>query len=154
MRAAATRPTQPSKLGFEVGGASFLVSLRQVSEVVTLPAIVPVPLTQPWFLGVANVRGNLYCIVDLCAFQGGEPVAAGPDRRVILLSDKLVQGAGLLVSRMLGLRNPESLVAEGRPRDACPWMGELFRDAAGTKWQEIDLALLANDRRFLEVGIR
>jgi len=152
LRTAATRATLSSKLGFEVARANWFVSLHQVSEVIPLPTLVPVPITQPWFRGVANVRGNLYSIVDFSAFQGGEPAAVGTERRVILVSDKLVGGAGILVSRMLGLRNPEHFIAGERPPDAPAWLGAVFRDAAGATWHELDLARLAKERRFLEVG--
>jgi len=152
LRTAATRAALSSKLGFQVGGVSWFVSLHQVSEVIPLPTIVEVPLTQPWFRGVANVRGNLYSVVDFSAFQGGDPTPAGTERRVILVSDKLVAGAGLLVSRMLGLRNPEHFTAAERPPDAPAWIGAVFKDASGATWQELDLARLAKESRFLEVG--
>jgi twitching motility protein PilI len=71
---------------------------------------------------------------------------------VILVSDKLVAGAGLLVSRMLGLRNPEHFTPAERPLDAPAWLGAVFHDAAGATWHELDLARLAQERRFLEVG--
>ncbi len=152
LRTAATRAALSSKLGFQVGGANWFVALHQVSEVIPMPAFIPVPLTQPWFRGVANVRGSLYSIVDFSAFQGGDPASGGTERRVILVSDKLVGGAGLLVSRMLGLRNPENFTAAERPADAPPWLGAVVRDASGTTWHELDLARLAKERRFLEVG--
>ena len=152
LRTAATRAALSSKLGFQVAGVNWFVALQQVSEVIPMPALVPVPLTQPWFRGVANVRGNLYSIVDFSAFQDGAPAPAGTERRVILISDKLVGGAGLLVSRMLGLRNPEHFTAAERPADAPPWLGAVFRDASGATWHELDLVRLAKERRFLEVG--
>ena len=152
LRTAATRAALSSKLGFQVGGANWFVALHQVSEVIPTPPIIPVPLTQPWFRGVANVRGSLYSIVDFSAFQGGDPASGGTDRRVILVSDKLVGGAGLLVSRMLGLRNPENFTAAERPADGPPWLGAVVKDASGTTWHELDLAHLAKERRFLEVG--
>ena len=152
LRTAATRAALSSKLGFQVGGANWFVALHQVSEVIPMPAFIPVPLTQPWFRGVANVRGSLYSIVDFSAFQGGDPASGGTERRVILVSDKLVGGAGLLVSRMLGLRNPENFTAADRPADAPPWLGAVVRDASGTTGHELDLARLAKERRFLEVG--
>ncbi len=152
LRTAATRAALSSKLGFQVGGANWFVALHQVSEVIPMPAFIPVPLTQPWFRGVANVRGSLYSIVDFSAFQGGDPASGGTERRVILVSDKLVGGAGLLVSRMLGLRNPENFTAAEWPADAPPWLGAVVRDASGTTWYELDLARLAKERRFLEVG--
>ena len=37
---------------------------------IPVPPITPVPLTRPWFRGVANVRGNLYSVVDFAAFVG------------------------------------------------------------------------------------
>ena len=111
------------------------------------------PLTQPWFRGVANVRGNLYSMVDFAAFQGGEPIGPGMERRVILVSDRLVGGAGLLVSRMLGLRNPEQFNTLPRPADAPAVAGSgVYSDAGGTRWLELDLPALVRARRFLEVG--
>ena len=153
LRTASSRAALSSKLGFQVGGRNWFVALHQVSEVVPVPPSVGVPLTQPWFRGIANVRGNLYSIVDFSSFQGGEVTAGGLERRVILVSDKLVGGAGLLVSRMLGLRSPEAFTPGTKPADAPPWLGAVYNDATGAEWRELDLPVLAKDRRFLEVGI-
>ncbi len=150
--AATSRTALSSKLGFQVGADNWFVALHQVSEVIPVPPSVPVPLTHSWFRGVANVRGNLYSIVDFSAFQGGEPIASGIERRVILVSDRLVGGAGLLVSRMLGLRNPEQFNVAPRPAGAAPWVGGTFTDAGGTRWLELDLPALVREQRFLEVG--
>jgi twitching motility protein PilI len=152
LRNAGTRTAVASKLGFQVGGDNWFVALHQVSEVIPLPQTVPVPLTHSWFRGVANVRGNLYSMVDFAAFQGAEAISPGVERRVILISDRLVGGAGLLVSRMLGLRNPEQFSAAERPHDAAPWVGGTFTDAGGTRWLELDLPALVREQRFLEVG--
>jgi len=150
--AAASRTAISSKLGFQVGGENWFVALHQVSEVIPVPSSVPVPLTHSWFRGVANVRGNLYSIIDFSAFQGGDPTASSMERRVILVSDRLVAGAGLLVSRMLGLRNPEQFNVAPRPPAAAPWVGGVFTDAGGTRWLELDLPALVREQRFLEVG--
>jgi twitching motility protein PilI len=152
IRTASTRAALSSKLGFQVGGGNWFVALHQVNEVIPVPAMVPVPLTHSWFRGVANVRGNLYSLVDFSAFQGGDAIAPGTERRVILISDRLVGGAGLVVSRMLGLRNPEQFAAEPRPADAAPWVGGAYTDAGGTRWLELDLPALVREQRFLEVG--
>jgi len=152
LRTAATRTAVSSRLGFQVGGDNWFVALNQVNEVIPVPAMQPVPRTQPWFRGVANVRGNLYSMVDFAAFQGAEPIAAGMERRVILISDRLVAGCGLVVSRMLGLRNPEQFTPATRPADAAPWVSGIFSDAGGTRWLELDLPALVREQRFLEVG--
>jgi twitching motility protein PilI len=152
LRTASTRAAVSSRLGFQVGADNWFVALHHVSEVIPMPAAVPVPLTQPWFRGVANVRGNLYSIIDLAAFQGGEAAGAGVERRVILVSDRLIAGAGLLVSRMLGLRNPEQFAPAERPAGAVPWLAGVYTAAGGTHWHELDLPALVKQERFVEVG--
>ncbi len=150
--AATSRTALASKLGFQVGNESWFVALHQVSEVIPVPPSVAVPLTHSWFRGVANVRGNLYGIIDFSAFQGGDPTSSGTERRVILISDRIVGGAGLLVSRMLGLRNPEQFNVVPRQPGASPWVGGVYGDAGGTGWMELDVPALAREKRFLEVG--
>ena len=152
LRTAATRTALSSKLGFQVGGDNWFVALHQVNEVIPVPPTVVVPLTHTWFRGVANIRGNLYGMLDFSAFQGGEAISSGMERRVILVSDRLVGGSGLLVSRMLGLRNPEQFTAAPRPTDAPAWVGGVFTDAGGSRWLELDLSALVREPRFLEVG--
>jgi twitching motility protein PilI len=152
LRTASTRAALASKLGFQVGSENWFVALHQVSEVIPVPSMVPVPRTQSWFRGVANVRGTLCSIVDFSAFQGRDPIAPGMERRVILVSERLVSGAGLLVSRMLGLRNPDQFNAAARPEGAPPWVAAAYHDAGGTRWLELDLPALAREQRFLEVG--
>ena len=152
LRTASTRTALSSKLGFQVGADNWFVALHQVSEVIPVPATVGVPLTHSWFRGVANVRGNLYGILDFAAFQGADAIAPGMERRVILVSDRIVAGSGLLVSRMLGLRNPEQFNAASRPANAPAWVAAAYSDAGGTRWLELDLPALAREQRFLEVG--
>jgi twitching motility protein PilI len=152
IRTASSRAALSSKLGFQVGADNWFVALHQVNEVIPMPATVTVPLTHSWFRGVANVRGNLYGMLDFSAFQGKEAITPGMERRVILISDRLVGGAGLMVSRMLGLRNPEQFAPVPRAADAPPWLGGVFSDAGGTRWMELDLPALVREQRFLEVG--
>ena len=152
LRVAATRAALSSKLGFQVGAENWFVALNQVSEVIPVPPMVAVPLTDKWFRGVANVRGNLYGIIDFAAFQRGEATGSAMERRVILVSDRLIGGAGLLVTRMLGLRNPDQFTPAPRPSNAPPWMGSVHADAGGTRWLELDLPALVREQRFLEVG--
>jgi len=152
LRTASTRTAVASRLGFQVGGENWFVALHQVSEVIPVPPMVPVPRTHSWFRGVSNVRGNLYSIVDFAAYQGRDPIASGMERRVILVSERLVAGAGLMVSRMLGLRAPEQFNAAAKPAGAPPWVAGAYTDAGGTRWLELDLPVLAREQRFLEVG--
>ncbi len=152
LRDLSSRKTVASKLGLQVGNENWLVNLADVGEVIPVPHFFPVPLTQPWFRGVSNVRGKLYSTVDFSAYQGGASIGAGGDRRVVLIHEKIIEGAGLLVTRMLGLHNPDTFTADGAPDANRPWVKARYRDANGTAWSELDLAVLARESRFLEVG--
>ena len=154
IRDAASRKTVLSRLGFQVGQVNWLVNLSDVSEVIPVPGIVPVPLTLPWYRGVANIRGKLYSIADFAAYQGQPVIGPGMERRVILVAEKLIEGSGFLVSRMLGLHNPEQFTPEALEAGvARPWIKGVYRDAGGTRWYELDLSGLTREARFLEVGI-
>ena len=154
IRDLASQKTVASKLGFKVGNENWLVTLSDVSEVIPVPNTIIVPLTHSWFKGVANIRGKLYSVVDFAAFQGESAIGPGMERRVILISDRLLEGSGLMVNRMLGLRNPEQFTAEPVQEDAFqrPWIKAKFRDPAGALWNELDVAALVGNMRFLEVG--
>lgn len=154
LRDAASRKTVLSRLGFQVGQDNWLVSLSDVSEVIPVPNIVPVPMTLPWYRGVANIRGKLFSIVDFAAYQGDPATGPGMERRVILVAEKLIEGSGFVVSRMLGLHNPDQFTPEAlEAEDARPWIKSAYRDASGKRWYELDLSGLTRDARFLEVGV-
>ena len=156
IRDLASQKTVASKLGFQVGAENWLVALSDVSEVLPVPNTIAVPITLPWFRGVANIRGKLYSVVDFAAFQGKSVIGLGMERRVILISDRLIEGSGLMVGRMLGLRNPEQFTVEPMQDSAPdrPWIKAKFRDPAGALWHELDVAALVGNMQFLEVGSR
>ena len=71
---------ESSRLGIACGDARWLIRLADAGEVIAVPPIVPVPITQPWFLGLANIRGKLYSVIDFPAFLAGTPVKLTPGR--------------------------------------------------------------------------
>ena len=140
-----------SMLGLQVDDEAWLVDLTEAGEVVPVPAITPVPLTRPWFRGMANIRGNLYSVVDFPAFLQRTPVTLGEGSRLLLLGERFRLGAALLIDRSLGLRNPSQLTRkEGEP---VAWTRAQYSDADGRLWKELDLSQLAQHPDFLSVGI-
>jgi twitching motility protein PilI len=61
--------------------------------------------------------------------------------------------AGLVVHRVLGLRNLAELSRDETPVGAPAWYGARWTEPNGSAWQEIDLARLAQDPAFLQVGL-
>ena len=145
---------ESSRLGLSCGGERWLIRLADAGEVVTVPEIVPVPLTRPWFLGVSNIRGNLYSVVDFAKFLAREAPAAGGAPRLVLFGPRAGDlNAGIVVHRVLGLRNIAELAPAAPPQDMPAWYAQRWMDGDGNAWQEIDLAALARDPAFLQVGI-
>ncbi|MFO1316231.1 MAG: chemotaxis protein CheW [Burkholderiales bacterium] len=144
---------ESSRLGLSCGGDRWLIRLADAGEVVTVPDIVPVPLTRPWYLGVANIRGNLYSVVDFARFLGKDAPTGGQLRLVLFGPRAGEMNAGVVVQRVLGLRNVAELAPAAPPQGAPAWYAQRWMDGEGDAWQEIDLALLARDPAFLQVGI-
>lgn len=143
-----------ARLGLVSGGQTWLVRLSDAGEVLTVPPLVRVPLTQAWFLGLANIRGSLFSVVDFAGFLGKEPTPLGLSTRLLLFGQRFSElRAALLVQQVIGLRSLNEMQSEGRAADAPEWAGEAWRDAGGTVWKELDLARLAQNQRFLTVGL-
>jgi twitching motility protein PilI len=144
---------ESSRLGIRCGDERWLIRLSDAGEVIAVPPVVPVPLTHRWFLGLANIRGNLFSVIDFPAFLGRAPVVLDNLARMIVLSPRSGdQHAGIVVERVLGLRNLEELEpARGDPVQPA-WHVQRWLDREGGTWQEIDLSKLAHDPAFLQVG--
>jgi twitching motility protein PilI len=141
-----------SKLGMQLGTETWLVDLGDAGEVIPVPAVTPVPLTRPWFKGVANVRGNLYSVIDFPAFLGVGAVALSEQSRLLLLGERFRTSAALLIDRSLGLRNPEQLTARAANGEAPAWLRGEFDDAEGKAWKELDVPQLVRHADFLSVS--
>ena len=130
------------QLGVMIGDERFLVDLTQTGEIVPLAPICTVPLTQPWYLGLSNIRGNLVGVIDYARYldAGESPAVAGS--RVLTFAAGLGFNCGLLVTRVLGLRQAAGMEAAG----------DRLRDTDGNEWTALDLAELTRDPRFLHVG--
>lgn len=141
-----------SRLGISINGYHWLVALEEISEVIPLPEILPVPQTRPWFMGVANVRGNLYALSDLAGFMGYPPTVVTADSRVLLLHQQFEINAGLLVERLLGLHVVTDMERQDDVGEAAGWCVNRYRDAEQTLWHELDISRLLAQPEFLQVA--
>ena len=148
---------ESSRLGLACGGERWLIRLSDAAEVVAVPTLARVPLTQSWFLGLANIRGNLFSVVDFAGFIGREtviPHGTGGESRLIVFGARAGDlKAGIVVQSVLGLRNLAELVPTAPEPDAPAWYGQRWFDADGGAWQEIEVARLVEDPAFLRVGL-
>jgi twitching motility protein PilI len=155
------------ELGVLAGARHWLLDLTQLSEIVPYQALTTVPLTQPWYLGLANVRGNLLGVIDLAGYMAGNPEnsaagtagdrhavpPAGPETRLLTFAAGLGLPCALLADRVLGLRRLADMRPDGSDTAAPGWCAERYLDADGQPWTRLDLAGLAREPRFLQVSL-
>lgn len=169
--APSTPPAGAALLGFAAGGKRWLIDPRQDVQVIDA-AITPVPLTQPWYLGLVLLGQRLIAAIDLAGLGGAEVVARKPVERLLLLPERWQ--TALRVERVYGLRDAAGLIvndandandwndvnnADARPVTAPsalhvtpPWRGPMLADADGQQWQVLDLAQLCTSPAFLRAG--
>ncbi|MCJ0762065.1 chemotaxis protein CheW [Variovorax terrae] len=159
LQAARTAGVSASWLAVEAAGAKYLFPLSQSGEIFPWSSTQPVPYTRPWFLGVANLRGGLYGVVDLAGFvAGGSPSSARSEAtraesRLVALNAVLEINCALLIDRLAGLRNVEAFTASARPPDGAPdYFGNGYTDSNGAYWQEINLQSLSQQPQFLSIS--
>ncbi len=145
--------TSRALLGVQAGHDYWLLDLADSGEIVPLPPLTYVPLTKPWFCGMANIRGSLYSVVDFSAFQGGEATPQNADSRLLIVGERFGINSALLVNRTLGLRNLEQMQARPADTDPRPWVGEQYADAQGSVWKRLNLRNLLGQPEFLEIGL-
>lgn len=131
------------RLGVQAGPARYLLELTEAGEIVPLAPLTRVPRTRPWYLGLANVRGNLVGVIDLARYFGSGETAAGPDARLVTFAPRLGFNCALLVARVYGLRQPADMAAAGAQ----------LRDQDDNEWTPLALAQLVRDERFLHIGL-
>ena len=131
------------QLGMQVGATRYLLDLLEAGEIVPPVPLARVPLTLPWYLGLANVRGTLVGVIDLARYLGEEGTpASSPSSRLITFAPTLGFNCALLADRVYGLRQAGAMQREG----------EVLRDADGQLWTPLSLAALVREERFLHVA--
>ena len=141
-------------VGFRIGRHRLVGAFGDVVEILSLPALTPVPGSQPWMLGLANMRGSLYGVVDLKQFLEGERSAVNEGQRCLLVR----QPGGnviLLVDELYGQRafndshlvdRPESF--DGRYADV---IARAYR-VGDVTWGVLDIPLLSRTPEFRQAA--
>jgi twitching motility protein PilI len=93
-----------SGIGFGLAGHWYVAPMGEIAEVLHEPHLTRVPGVKPWMLGVANVRGRLLPVMDLCGLFGQELTSLRKQRRVLVVDHGDIF-AGLLVDEVLGLQH-------------------------------------------------
>ena len=151
--ARSSEATSSNQLGVMIGQTRYLLNLREAGEIVSVGQITAVPLTRDWYLGLLNIRGNLIGVIDIQRFQGQPLMEVNSDCRVVAFSTGLTFNAGLLVTKVLGLRNVAEMTAIQTVDDTNGWMQQSYVDNNAQSWFELNLSNLIQDSSFLHIGL-
>jgi twitching motility protein PilI len=142
-----------SLLGVQASQSRWLFNLSDAGEIVLLPPLTTVPLTNPSFVGLANIRGNLHAVTDFSTFLGEPAIPLNmPSARLLLVGAKQGNNAALLVSRILGLKNPNDFEVGNPPENAPAWHTATLVDSEGQEWRRMDLKILLSDPEFMNIA--
>ncbi|MDR0478250.1 MAG: chemotaxis protein CheW [Burkholderiaceae bacterium] len=161
LQSAQTAGVVASWLAVESGQRALLFPLSHAGEIFPWAGVWHVPHAQPWFLGVANLRGGLFGVVDLAEFLSAGDKTSPSLRtesdlaqcRLVVFNPLLEAGGALLIDRLMGLRTPDTFTRSEAPAsDAPDYYGYAYIDAQGRRWQEINLQRLSGNPAFLGIG--
>ncbi|MBX9610306.1 MAG: chemotaxis protein CheW [Burkholderiales bacterium] len=155
LQEARTSGVTASWLAVEAANGKYLFPLTQAGEIFPWTSARPVPYTNHWFLGVANLRGGLFGVVDLGGFvTGAERNSTVRDNaRLVALNGALEINCALLIDRLAGLRTADAFRSSvPRAPDTPAFFGSGYIDAEGAYWQEINLQLLSQTPEFLSIS--
>lgn len=142
-------------VAFRLGDHRYASGFDEIVEIITLPEVTPVPGSQPWLLGIANVRGTLLPVVDLKQFLEGERTVLHETMRMLVVKQS-GGNVAVLIDELYGQRNftdankadPESL-ADGR-------YGNFVKQAyrlGDSLWGVFSMALLTRSSEFRQSAV-
>ncbi|HSY28352.1 MAG TPA: chemotaxis protein CheW, partial [Burkholderiaceae bacterium] len=87
-------------------------------------------------------------------FQGQGPAVIDKESRIVAFAPSLSFNCGLLVTRVLGLRNVADMELRTSPEgDSTQWSTQHYVDRDEQVWTELNLSLVVQDPLFLHVGL-
>jgi twitching motility protein PilI len=133
--------------GFVSGGRNFLIDGRNVIEMTTASRLQPIPISKPWAIGAANIKGSVYCVTDFSILFGGEKTKRG---KFIVLNDEIISGSALMIESLSGLFEKDSLSVvfdDPEMKEFPSWISGCYR-VNNEKHYMINGEKLATDARF------
>lgn len=87
-----------------LGRERYGIPIDTVREIKPLDHVTPLSATPPFWLGLANLRGNLYSVLDLRRYLGVQSVSEAPEPQLVLVSGTGMT-IGLRVDEVVEVRN-------------------------------------------------
>ncbi|OBX79882.1 chemotaxis protein CheW [Moraxella atlantae] len=143
-------------VAFRVGDYQLIAPLGDVAEVLSVPDFTSLPLTQPWMMGIANVRGRLLPLTDLANFLGLAQSARQTRQKKLLVIDQPNLFSGLQVDEVLGImtfyERQYEPIALSEQSALAPYTHGRFHQQ-NEYWYIFMPSLLAEDQQYLNAAL-
>lgn len=143
-----------SAIGFRVAQDNLLIPLDETREVFTVPAhITPTPKSQPWVVGIANLRGELLPLFDLKYFLYGQKTKINKRSRIIVFKHPDLY-SGLLLDEVFGLKHFQQEPEYNAPTSInaiSPYLNGSINEQ-DAHWDVFSFNKLAADQRFFNAA--
>ncbi len=139
---------------FKIEELSLAIPFDGEFEIVPAQELSPLPMTQPWLLGMTNIRGNIYTLIDFSHFIGRRLVRLNSRCNFLLLPDVGLK-SGLVLDGRISLRSfSADLIDDDQvslDSGLNPYLSKVFDDN-NEKFGVIDIDSLCNSPEFANIG--
>ena len=102
-------------LEFTLSGESYGIELACISEVYPMADLTPIPCAPGFVLGVVNIRGRIFSVIDLRRLFGLASAERAPGDKVIVMQDAVME-FGIRAELIVGTRSvPSGGIRQGIP---------------------------------------
>ena len=140
---------------FQVEELNIAVPFAGEFEIVPAQETSSLPLTQPWVVGMTNIRGEIYTLVDFSAFIGRKPIRISPKCHFLLLPDPELK-SGLVLASRIRLRtfsaDLQSELGTSLDYGLDPYLERVINDDNET-WGVMDIMALCDAPEFQRIGV-
>lgn len=133
--------------GFRAANKNFLISGKDVSKLSTPSVLEPIPVSKPWAVGAANIKGSVYSVTDFSVLIGGNFIVRG---KFLILESEVMPGSALLIESLTGLFEQKNIgepINDASMKEMPRWILSCH-NIADDRHYLVDAALMAADDRF------
>ena len=142
-------------VAYRIGDHRLASDFGEIVEIITCPPLTLVPGSQPWLLGVANIRGNLLPVVDLKQFLEGERTVVHETTRMLVISQSGGDVA-VLIDELYGQRNFHDEQEEASERFDGSRYGHFVKKSyrlSEDLWGVFSMSVLARTPEFRQASV-
>jgi len=142
-------------LAFQLGSHKYIIPIADVSEVLTIKDLTPIPRAPSWLAGIANVRGNLITLLDIHEIIFGAASKDSLDTKRLLLVKQDTHHYGLIIDSIIGMKsfNTEQgmdEVPDGYDYEHIDHISAFY--SSGEEWfAALSISSLLQDERFKQL---